>query len=257
MRYRLSQNGASAMLPPDPEPKHYSSAPLADESDAADDIAQVRRRLADLDAERARLTRQLETLERSQAARSPPPAPTAPIAAPVDNRSSSAEKIALFRRLFAGRPDVYPVRWENRKTGSSGYAPACANEWAKGICGKPKVKCGECPHQAFLPFTEAVAARHLRGDDGRAGDFIAGVYPLLRDGLSAARSGNPAPRSETRDSVDQPKGAHATNRVTRHACEHGCARLDFRKEQPHRRAQGEDQRNEQQLPDLDTHVERQ
>ncbi|WP_409372357.1 TOTE conflict system archaeo-eukaryotic primase domain-containing protein, partial [Pseudodonghicola xiamenensis] len=41
----------------------------------------------------------------------------------------------LFRRLFAGRPDVFPVRWENRKTGRSGYSPACANEWVKGICG--------------------------------------------------------------------------------------------------------------------------
>jgi len=67
--------------------------------------------------------------------------------------SSTAEKIALFRRLFAGRADVFPVRWENRKTAKSGYAPACVNEWVKGICGKPKVKCGGCPHQAFIPVT--------------------------------------------------------------------------------------------------------
>ena len=74
----------------------------------------------------------------------------------------------LFRRLFAGRPDVFPVRWENRKTGRSGYSPACANEWVKGICGKPKVKCGECPNQKFIPPNEGVIVRHLRGDDGRS-----------------------------------------------------------------------------------------
>jgi superfamily II DNA or RNA helicase len=30
----------------------------------------------------------------------------------VTTASSSTEKIALFRRLFAGRPDVFPRRWE-------------------------------------------------------------------------------------------------------------------------------------------------
>lgn len=98
--------------------------------------------------------------------------------------SPSAEKIALFRRLFAGRPDVFPVRWENRKTAKSGYAPACANEWFRGICGKPRVKCGECPHQAFIPVTDDIIEKHLRGgNDVRAsdGDFVAGVYPLLPD----------------------------------------------------------------------------
>ena len=98
--------------------------------------------------------------------------------------SSTADKIALFRHLFAGRPDVFPVRWENRKTAKSGYAPACANEWVRGICGKPQVKCGECPHQAFIPVTDDIIEKHLRGGDGArssGGDFVAGVYPLLPD----------------------------------------------------------------------------
>ena len=98
--------------------------------------------------------------------------------------SSAAEKIALFRSLFAGRTDVFPVRWENSKKGRSGYAPACANEWVKGICGKPHVKCGECPNQAFIPVSDNVIASHLRGGDSRGrinSDFVAGVYPLLFD----------------------------------------------------------------------------
>jgi len=76
------------------------------------------------------------------------------------------------------------VRWENTKTGRAGYAPACANEWIRGVCGKPQVKCGECPNQAFIPVSDEVIGRHLRGQDQtRRGDadFIAGVYPLLPD----------------------------------------------------------------------------
>ncbi|GLI94686.1 DEAD/DEAH box helicase [Methylocystis echinoides] len=102
----------------------------------------------------------------------------------VSAASPGADKITLFRRLFAGRPDVFPVRWENRKTAKSGYAPACSNEWVRGICGKPRMKCGECPHKAFIPVTDDIIEKHLRGGKGvRASDsdFVAGVYPLLSD----------------------------------------------------------------------------
>ena len=47
----------------------------------------------------------------------------------VNHLSSPDAKIALFRSLFRGRQDVYPRRFENRKSGKAGYAPACANEW--------------------------------------------------------------------------------------------------------------------------------
>jgi len=47
---------------------------------------------------------------------------------PVSNNSSSDDKIRLFRSLFRGREDVYPVRW-GTKAGKSGYSPACSNEW--------------------------------------------------------------------------------------------------------------------------------
>jgi hypothetical protein len=49
----------------------------------------------------------------------------------VHHRSSPAAKIALFRSLFRGREDVYPRRFESRKTGKAGYQPVCANEWAR------------------------------------------------------------------------------------------------------------------------------
>jgi hypothetical protein len=50
----------------------------------------------------------------------------------VTNNSSIEEQVALFRSLFRGREDAYPVRWEGRY-GNSGYSPACANEWKRPL----------------------------------------------------------------------------------------------------------------------------
>ena len=99
----------------------------------------------------------------------------------VDCRSSPEAKIALFRSLFRGRDDVYPRRFESRRTGKSGYAPACGNEWVRGICEKPRIKCAECPHRRFLALTDDVIRWHLSGRDPGGQPFIAGVYPMLQD----------------------------------------------------------------------------
>ena len=99
----------------------------------------------------------------------------------VDQLSSPEAKIALFRSLFRGREDVYPRRFESRKTGKSGYAPACANEWVRGICEKPRIKCAECPNRRFLPVTDDVIRWHLSGYDDAGQRFVAGVYPMLLD----------------------------------------------------------------------------
>ncbi|HEX3658536.1 MAG TPA: DEAD/DEAH box helicase family protein [Pirellulales bacterium] len=99
----------------------------------------------------------------------------------VHHLSPRDAKISLFRSLFRGRDDVYPRRFDNRKTGKSGYALACANEWAPGICEKPRIKCGDCSHQRFLPVTDDVIRWHLSGHDDAGRDFVMGVYPMLRD----------------------------------------------------------------------------
>jgi hypothetical protein len=101
--------------------------------------------------------------------------------ASVHRRSSSAEKIALFRSLFRGREDVYARRFESRKTLKSGYAPACLNEWVRGICEKPRIKCAECPNRRFLPLSDDVIRWHLSGCDAGGLPFVAGLYPLLLD----------------------------------------------------------------------------
>ena len=99
----------------------------------------------------------------------------------VHYHSKVVEKISLFRSLFRGREDVYPHRFESRKTGKSGYQPACANQWATGLCEKPKVKCVACPHRRFLPVTDDTVCRHLSGQDPNGRPFVMGVYPMLLD----------------------------------------------------------------------------
>ncbi len=85
---------------------------------------------------------------------------------------STTEKIVIFKRLFRGRTDVYPVRWTSAK-GKSGYSPACSNEWKPGICGKPRIKCGDCAKRHFLTVTDQVIYNHL------AGQYTIGIYPLM------------------------------------------------------------------------------
>ena len=91
------------------------------------------------------------------------------------SRLGATEKLALFRRLFRGRVDVYPVRWASKATGKSGYSPACANEWRAGVCQKPRIKCSDCHHRQLLPLSDAVVYDHL------AGKHTIGVYPLMPD----------------------------------------------------------------------------
>ena len=146
------------------------------------EISAIRRRLAELSAERDALEAHLKKL--FQPAVSPPSDLAVPSG--ITAASPAAEKVALFRTLFGGRADVFPLRWANAKTDRAGYAPACTNEWVTGVCGKPRVKCGNCPNQAFVPVSDEVIESHLRGVDhlrpGRGfRDFVAGVYPLLPD----------------------------------------------------------------------------
>ncbi|MGI8839188.1 MAG: TOTE conflict system archaeo-eukaryotic primase domain-containing protein [Caulobacteraceae bacterium] len=155
---------------------------MIDDRDEEIEINRIRARLASLEVERAELEASLAQVERRIAAVQAIDAGSsmAGNTPAVTTASPTADKVALFRRLFAGRSDVFPLRWENAKTGKAGYAPPCANEWIRGVCSKPQIKCGECPHQAFIPVTDEIIDKHLRGGNGSRA-FVAGVYPMLPD----------------------------------------------------------------------------
>lgn len=80
------------------------------------------------------------------------------ISGSVDQTSSSEAKIALFRSLFRGREDVYPRRFESRKTGRAGYAPACANEWVIGASCSISGSSGYRRSSRYLPHRSVESA---------------------------------------------------------------------------------------------------
>lgn len=126
----------------------------------------------ELRAENARL---ISLLEQHRIEWRSPSVPATSLTEPEPSRLSTTEKMALFRRLFRGRLDAYPTRWESKTTGKSGYAPACANEWRAGVCEKPRIKCADCGNRLLIPLSDAVIYEHLTGD------HTIGVYPLLED----------------------------------------------------------------------------
>lgn len=114
-----------------------------------EELTQAQTRLAALKTTLAAQSESIETASSTGCSRSAP--------------STAPEKVALFRSRFRGRVDIYPRLWTNARRGRKGYAPACGNEWVRGICEKPRLKRGECPNQAFLPVDYHVILDHLQG----------------------------------------------------------------------------------------------
>lgn len=136
-------------------------------------IALEEARLIRLDADRQTLLDSLNDLRQQLSAIDVAASP-----AQETTTLSSAAKIALFRSLFRGREDVYPKLWISKNGDRKGYMPACANDGNYSLCGKrkfPRVKCGDCKHQAYLPVSDEVIREHLQGKQ------TIGVYPLLPD----------------------------------------------------------------------------
>ena len=75
--------------------------------------------------------------------------------------SLARDKVRFFHTLFAARRDVYATRWENVRSGRSGWMPAVRGGWRKGTS------------RPYLHMTDEVLAAHLTGD------VHIGLYPLL------------------------------------------------------------------------------
>lgn len=134
-------------------------------------IAEIKR----LQVENTRLTQLLEANRIEWRVQEPVITITPLKESKTQNHLSIKQKIKLFRKLFHGRSDVYPVRWENSAGSKSGYVPACGNEWITNLCEKPKVKCSHCQNRKLLSVTDSIIYKHLNGE------IVIGVYPLLTD----------------------------------------------------------------------------
>jgi len=139
---------------------------LKDQETINKQIRLAERELADLDAKGKALIdriRQLKDLKLSIADEQLPFSPRSESNA--TNESTDEQKIALFRSLFRGREDIYPRRFESKRSGKSGYQPVCRKEWIRPFCQKPKIKCGNCENRDFTPLSDDVIRNHLIGND--------------------------------------------------------------------------------------------
>ena len=136
-------------------------------------IAREEERLSELDGLRDSVAGRLDGLRamRDRAASES----DAVVQATTGSAWSAQRKLALFAGLFRGREEVFPTRWEKPETGRSGWAPRCSNEWVRGVCSKPRVRCGACPNQAFVAPARSELLAHLQGR------HVMGVYPLIPD----------------------------------------------------------------------------
>ena len=113
----------------------------------------------------AAIGRYIQVEPQIHSAKAIPNIPSRASGLPLTIGSPSADKIALFRNLFRGRGDVYPVYWISERTGKKGYSPAVEDPWSSGK-GTPK---------QYLPLTDEVIHLHL------VGERVIGCYPLLKD----------------------------------------------------------------------------
>ena len=94
----------------------------------------------------------------------------------ITNHSPQEEKIRLFRSLFKGRDDVFARRFENAKTGKSGYAPVRRNDL---VSDRKDIKTNI---HVYVPLSDEIIRNHLIGHnppEPSNKDFTVGIYPLL------------------------------------------------------------------------------
>lgn len=136
-------------------------------------ISDIEIRLEELDKERRSLVAELEHLRAQKTSIEEMPAIFGTVTSNIPQ--SPEQKIELFLNLFTARSSVYPKLWENSQKGTKGYSPACKNEWVKELCGKPKIKCTDCPNQAFLKLDACAVKDHLQGK------HTIGTYAICED----------------------------------------------------------------------------
>jgi hypothetical protein len=157
-----------------------------------------------LRAENVRLSRLLELRDLNTA-----PAPeqlSAAVAPPglVGTSSPVADKLALFADRFRARTDVYAVRWDNARTGVSGWMPAVAGGWRKGMNrrkGAPLIRERHSPRTVSaggrpsaarpraVSCSRPPATGQLRQPAGLDRPWFEGVYAADRTIRSASERG--------------------------------------------------------------------
>jgi len=131
-------------------------------TDKGIEVTAINKRLAELDAEKEQLLCRKQVILGQLKSQQP------------QTLQTNRQKISLFQKLFRGRADIFATRWQNSR-GRNGYTIACNNEWVRGVCNKPRIKCNKCPNREFKALNDQIIYDHLVGKQ------VVGLYPLLSD----------------------------------------------------------------------------
>lgn len=85
-----------------------------------------------------------------------------------------AENIQRFKQLFFIQTNYYPEMWKSRKTGLTGYSPACVKKHSAD-CKRHNYRCEECTARQLKPLTDEMIQRHFEGK------ATLGAYQLYDD----------------------------------------------------------------------------
>ncbi len=130
-------------------------------------------RVRELESEVRRL-RGLLKLQGGDSAGNSPELPEVPVI--------TAWHAKVLYSYFRGRKDVFSKRNIN-KEGKGVYYPVCENFWVAGKCPRregEKVRCMNCPNKQWVPLSQRVLIRHLKGESEDGRDVV-GIYPLLEN----------------------------------------------------------------------------
>ncbi len=148
---------------------------MDEDSRLRDQVSALLRQCNELREEVARLRRILLENEIDPAPPQPEPQRALAPAPQPQSQLNTVQKVVLFRSLFRGREDVYPIRWES-PDGRHGYMPHSEPDWNAYYAARPEDRKRVAKEtRKYFPLTDEVVHKHL------AGKHTIGVYPLLRD----------------------------------------------------------------------------
>ena len=93
---------------------------------------------------------------------------------------NTQQKMEIYLDYFKGRQDIYAKKYYSNKTNTTGWTPACLNEFKEGYCLKGKIKkaCDTCRNEKYQGITNDELFKHFTG---KSKNMNIGIYPLLKD----------------------------------------------------------------------------
>ncbi|MDQ8181959.1 DEAD/DEAH box helicase family protein [Pelagicoccus sp. SDUM812005] len=138
------------------------------ESEPGSHFEDLRKRLSALQDERLEILSELHAMERAGSQRQ--------MEAVLDEVPVNPEdKVLLFKRRFAARPDIFPRFWENVSKGTKGYYPVCETVYEAGVRLRPSEFYSRFGSSKFSRLDEKVIEDHLRGK------HTIGSYSIRKD----------------------------------------------------------------------------